>query len=166
MRKFLKNSFMIAVISAVFFSCSHFSIYEKTQFYLPDEGEWEIFFSDGNFLCTAGNSFSIETEKNTALSMIASRKDGTEKCGGIYPFNIELSSENLFPAEVHYSIFRSSLNSLEETKVHLTLFNWPRFEKDCSEFGSDIWKVNKEVVMRKIAAGTFKKSDLKVNSRN
>ena len=28
--------------------------------------------------------------------------------------------------------------------------------------GENVWKVNKEVIMKKIAGGTFKKSDLKI----
>lgn len=139
---------------------------EEVTFLLPFESQWNVNVSDGSSFKVDGKIFTCRIRKNNATGLVATCSAYEENCevmvGGIYPYNMDLSKANGFPAQILYSIAMSSTNSRAQKDYCISTFNWKRFEETCHELGDDIWLVDREGVMRKIAKGTFKKSDLKV----
>ena len=45
---------------------------------------------------------------------------------------------------------------------YLSKFNWQKFMEECRIFEENVWKLDKERIMKKISSGNFKKSDLKL----
>lgn len=143
-------------------ACNLFEDSEEVEFTLPENAEWKICTSCGSEFVTKGRSFSVRFAKNEPAALVAYRMNSFETAGAIYPFNARLTVQNAFAAQVLYSLALSSSNSDKEKRYYLSTFNWKRFEEECALIGKDIWKVNKEDVMKKIADGTFKKTDLKI----
>lgn len=164
MRKHLfVNVFLLAILCQ---SCIMFEENQDVLFLLPFESQWTVNISNETSFQVNGNSFSCSLRKNNATGLVATcsacDENGEVIVGAIYPHNFSLTQENAFPAQMLYSIVMSSTNSREQKDYCISTFNWKKFEESCHELGEDIWLVDRESVMRKIARGTFKKSDLKV----
>lgn len=163
---FYNRHFFLCLLCMIFSSCSWFSLYEDVCFSLPENGTWKIYVSNGEEFVAEGKEIVLRIIKNEPLAVIARPENSLKSYGAIYPFNDELKEEFSFPAQVLYSLSLSSVNP-ENVKMHLlSTFNWRKFEEACMELGDSIWLVNKEILMKKIAAGTFKKSDLKIEKTN
>lgn len=161
----LRNRLIFYISLFLLSSCERFSLYEEATFKLPCHDEWLVRLSDGTSFTFIGNSFELNVDKNDAFAVCAEGKVSGMSCGAIYPYNDFLCEQNAFPAQILLSIVLSSTNSEEEKQYCLSTFNWDRFELECLELGDDIWKVNKESIIRKIAKGTFRKNDLKIEKR-
>lgn len=156
------RQFFLFGLCSLLFSCSRFSVHEDIRFTLPESSSWKVFSSCCEPFVFNGNDFVLSVVKNEPTAVIVRSEISSVEFGAIYPFDSELSEFHVFPAQVLYSLILSSVNSEEEKMYCLSTFNWKRFEEDCEVLGENIWKVNKESVMRKIAKGTFRKSDLKI----
>ena len=132
------------------------------MFSLPENSQWKVFVSSGEEFLVDGNSFTLSVVRNEPLALVARSVSSVKSAGAIYPINEELTEGHSFPAQVLYSLVLSSVNTDEQKMYCLSTFNWKRFEEECEKMGENVWKVIKEVIMKKIAGGTFKKSDLKI----
>ncbi len=134
---------MLIMYSAVFLGCS-FSSEEKITFYLPEFNK----------------NFEYEVYKNLPYPCIYTSSNGITY-GAIYPYSMELKKEDGFSASVLYSLYAGTENgnSLQVGK-YLANFNWQRFIEECRKIENP-WMLDKSRIMKKIAAGTFSKNDLK-----
>lgn len=153
--------FLLVLFGSLFLSCRNFSETEAVEFYLPYSSVWRVKISEKGKFRVYGNTFRIAAMKNSVTAVVAVELNGQKKYGAIYPYNFSLTEENAFPALVLYSLAEGSVNSKDEKEYYLSTFNWQKFEEACHALGQDVWKVDKEEVMVKIAKGVFKKSDLK-----
>lgn len=174
----------------VLVSCNFFSDTEIVNFELPNiQNDLEILYFDssGNlqkkvFTCeelktqTSETRFiQIEVNKNSCTGVFAfcptklsnefsnvsnNICDSSKNFGCIYPYSTKLCSENAFASKTLFLLNAGSSNNFQQTQNFLNHFNWQRFLKDCAE-KENIWSCNMENIMKKIASGTYKKSDLK-----
>ncbi len=171
---FLENFYL-----CIFISCNFFSSTEIISFELPNvQSDLEILYFDtfGNlqkkyFTCEEfknqtceTNFMQIEVNKNSCSSVFAfcpnEFSDNSKNFGCIYPYSTKLCTENAFASKTLFLLNAGSSNNFSQTQNFLNHFNWQRFLKDCAE-KEDIWSCNMENIMKKIASGTYKKSDLK-----
>ena len=160
MKNFL---FIFPVI--LFFSCEFFTYTEHEKFSLPYSGEWSIKTSrqpNSEELFVLGESFYSEVNKNEATALLAYSYADKKIYGAIYPYKNDLTYLDGFAAEVLFSISASTLNSDSQKNEYLSKFNWEKFMEECRKFEEDVWKLDKERIMKKISSGNFKKSDLKL----
>lgn len=153
--------FSLVLFVPLFSCCRSFSETEAVEFYLPYSSVWRVKISENGKYRVYGNTFRIAAMRNSVTAVVAVELNGQKKYGAIYPYNFSLTEENAFPALVLYSMMEGSVNSNSEKEYCLSTFNWEKFEEACHVLGQDVWKVDKEEIMVKIAKGTFKKSDLK-----
>lgn len=144
------------------FSCCCFSNYKNVCFKLPNKCQWEIRSSNEDNFTINGDSFFLNVVPNEPLGIIAYSLELKKEVGTIYPYDNELTESKLFSAQIFNSLVLASKNSKEEKMYYLSKFNWHNFIAETINLKEDIWKVNKEIVLKKIADGTFKKSDLKI----
>lgn len=157
------------------FSCSFFSNTEIINFELPHiQCDLEILYFDisGNLqkkFLTYGNlknckNIQIEVNKNSCSAIFAFSpndiSDNSKNFGCIYPYSAKLCTEDSFASKTLFLLSAGSSHNFHQTQNFLNHFNWQRFLKDCRE-KENIWSCNMEIIMQKIANGTYKKSDLK-----
>lgn len=159
---FCSRHYFLFLLVPLFASCSFFPVHKEVHFSLPEKTLWKVSVSSGEAFLVNGNAFDLSVVRNEPLALVARSVSSMKSAGAIYPVDEELKEEHSFPAQVLYSLVLSSSNSMDQKMYCLSTFNWKRFEEDCAEMGEDIWKVNKEIIMKKIAGGTFRRSDLKI----
>lgn len=168
------------------FSCSFFSDTEIVNFELPNiQNDLEILYFDssGNlqkkiFTCgelktqaSETRFIQIEVNKNSCTGIFAFCPselssvsndicDNSKNFGCIYPYSTKLCTEDSFASKTLFLLSAGSSHNFQQTQNFLNHFNWQRFLKDCRE-QENIWSCNMEIIMQKIANGTYKKSDLK-----
>lgn len=157
------------------FSCSFFSNTEIINFELPDiQCDLKILYFDisGNLqkkFLTCRNlknckNIQIEVNKNSCTGIFAFSpddiSDNSKNFGCIYPYSTKLCIEDSFASKTLFLLSAGSSHNFQQTQNFLNHFNWQRFLKDCRE-KENIWSCNMEIIMQKIANGTYKKSDLK-----
>lgn len=160
----MKN-FLIICPVILFFSCEFFSYTENEKFSLPYSGKWSIKTSrepESEELFVLGETFYSEVNKNEATALIAYSYTDEKIYGAIYPYGKSLTYSDGFAAEVLFSISASSEDSNSRKNDYLSKFNWQKFMEECRTFEEDAWKLDKERIMKKISAGNFKKTDLKL----
>lgn len=108
------------------------------------------------------DSFFLELDKNEASAVLTFVEENELPYGAIYPYEKEMSRESAFAAEILHTLTVNSSASDKQTKSYLSRFNWKRFLEETKLLGDDVWLLNKEHIMQKIACGTFKKTDLKL----
>ncbi len=167
-----KKKFLAALFFCVllFVSCEFYSETQNVEFFLPQISSEEIeksylnllYFDSAGILCSEDvsqeNSVALKMNKNSASPVLLYCDQSLFGC--IYPFCTELSEEDAFAAKTLFLLTQGSFCSFYETQNFLNFFNWQRFIKDCRE-KENIWECDIENVMKKIASGTYKKSDLK-----
>ena len=132
------------------------------------------FSTTGQIISQALNSKSkhviFEMNKNLATPVLVSNKENMILYGCIYPYEKELSTDYSYSGFILYT---SLLRVKEECKYEkefleaqekLSLFNWPRFTEECKEF-EDPFLLDKDLIVEKILANKFKKTDLKVKKK-
>lgn len=153
-------------LPAMLISCSHFLKTEYVCFYLPEKTTGRLIYSrqcvqqQTDF--KEQNKIFLDMEKNEATAILVFTEENVHPYGAIYPYEENLSKESAFAAEILHTLTVNSTASDKKTKDYLSKFNWKRFLKETKAFGDDVWKLNKELIMQKIASGTFKKTDLKL----
>lgn len=106
--------------------------------------------------------FFLELDKNEATAVLVLTENSPHPLGAIYPYEETMSRESAFAAEILLTLTVNSAASSQQTQHYLSRFNWKRFLEETKVFGDDVWLLNKEHIMQKIACGTFKKTDLKL----
>ena len=79
--------------------------------------------------------------------------------GTVYPCSCRLDVTGGFVAEVLARIYRQSEDGAVQDYV--TRFNWQRLYDECAEF-EDPWALDMDRIVKSIAKGSFRKSDLKL----
>lgn len=163
-----------------FSACNIISAEEELTFVLPGDfngtavDSWKIRWidSDGNpqsRVYMPGKSVSITAAKNSVTPVLASpvyRNKGTaaECYGLLYPFTDWLSYKTGFVAGIFYSLWIQSTDGMQQKQRWINFFNWRRFLEECSRFENP-WLLDRERILKAIAAGSFKKSDLRIKNR-
>lgn len=151
---------------ALFISCEHFVKTESICFSLPEKADGRVIYSrkckQKQLQLKTQDSFYLELDKNDACAVLAFTSDTAHPYGAIYPFEETLSKESAFAAEILHTLTVNSSASNQQTKLHLSRFNWKRFLEETRALDENVWRLNKKVIMQKIACGTFKKTDLKL----
>ena len=88
--------------------------------------------------------------------------EALNKWDAIYPYGNDLTYSDGFAAEVLFSISAAAVESDSCKNEYLSKFNWQKFMEECRAFEENVWKLDKERIMKKISSGNFKKSDLKL----
>ena len=160
----MKNFLFICPV-ILFFSCEFFSYTENEKFNLPYSGEWSVKTSrqpESEEIFVLGKSFYSEVTKNEATALLAYSHSDKKIYGTIYPYGNDLTYLVGFAAEVLFSISASTLDSDSCKNEYLSKFNWQKFMEECRIFEENVWKLDKERIMKKISSGNFKKTDLKL----
>ena len=160
----MKNFLFICPI-ILFFSCEFFSYTENEKFNLPYSGEWSVKTSrqpESEEIFVLGKSFYSEVNKNEATALLAYSHSDKKIYGAIYPYGSSLNYLDGFAAEVLFSISASALDFDSCKNEYLSKFNWQKFMEECRAFEENVWKLDKERIMKKISSGNFKKTDLKL----
>ena len=116
-------------------------------------------------------SFTITLCKNFATPVLASRPAGGKPLGAIYPYKTTLTSKDGFAADILRTLYAgaeksdtdgkaaATTQSVLQVKEFLSKFNWSRFMESCATY-EDAWLLDRARILEKIAAGTFKESDM------
>ena len=78
----------------------------------------------------------------------------------IYPFSSTLDKSNSFAAAVFMQVALCAADEKRQVQKFMNSFNWRRFCLECAAFENP-WLLDKERIVKAIASGNFKKSDLK-----
>ena len=159
----MKNFLFICPI-ILFFSCEFFSYTGNEKFSLPYSSEWSIKTSHqpDSEIFVLGENFYSEVNKNEATALLAYSHSDKKIYGAIYPYGNDLTYSDGFAAEVLFSISAAAVESDSCKNEYLSKFNWQKFMEECRAFEENVWKLDKERIMKKISSGNFKKSDLKL----
>ena len=144
-------------------SCAFFETQEDQEFSLPYSSVWSVVTTTGSGqeFSVTGSSFTTDVAKNEATAILATDTTGYV-CGTIYPYAHELNYVDGFAASVLYSMLLSTSDDIDAAKSYLSSFNWVRFMEECREWGDDVWSLNKEYIMQKIASGSFRVTYIKL----
>ena len=163
----MKRVVFLALAGLICAACAFFEDEEEQEFTLPYSSSWSIRTTTGSgqAFTVTGDSFTRDVGKNEATAILAvdtsSDEDGYT-CGTIYPYGSSLNYVDGFAASVLYSMLASSTDDREDAKAYLSAFNWVRFMEACREYGDDVWSLDKEYIMQKIASGSFRVTYLKL----
>ena len=163
----MKQIVFFPLACMVFASCAFFETQQEQEFSLPYSSVWSVVTTTGSgqqFTVT-GASFTADMAKNEATALLATDSSGgasSYTCGTIYPYGHALNYVDGFAASVLYSMLASTTDDLDAAKEYLSSFNWVRFMEACREYGEDVWLLDKEYIMQKIAQGSFRVTYIKL----
>ena len=163
----MKQLVFLALVCLLCVACAFFEDEEEQEFTLPYASTWSVVTTTGSgqqFTVT-GDSFTADMAKNEATAILAfdTMDEGADyPCGTIYPYAHSLNWVDGFAASVLYSKLASTTDDLDAAKAYLSSFNWVRFMEACREWGDDVWLLDKEYIMQKIAQGSFRVTYLKL----
>ncbi|MBO5607005.1 MAG: hypothetical protein J5930_03845 [Treponema sp.] len=167
------KSFLLYCMTAALLLCTgcvFFSSTEKCDFAISNAvtaDYWIVSCYDGNreiSFCSDGTAFSLELPKNTSVGVLAYPVVNGNKMlpyGTIYPHGSILTKRRGFSALTIDRLYRLSESGAQISQDYISRFNWQQFMDECEKCG-DPWQIDGERILKAIAAGSFKKSDLKV----
>ena len=165
--KGMKQIVPLALVGLLCVRCAFFEEEEQQTFTLPYASSWSVVTTTGSgqTFTVTGDSFSTRVVKNEATAVLAFDLTGGEAdnpCGTIYPYAHSLNYVDGFAASVLYSLLASTTDDADAAKSYLSAFNWVRFMEACREWGDDVWSLDKEYIMQKIAQGSFRVTYIKL----
>ena len=80
--------------------------------------------------------------------------------GAVYPYNDMVTEKNGFAAFIAWSVFCLADGDPGAVHEYISYFNWEKLEEDLEEYGNP-WELDCEAIIKNIADGTFRKTDLK-----
>lgn len=129
---------------------------------------WDVFYTDGinegkAEKVPSQKSVSVYLGKNCAAAVLAypvlQEGNFAYPAGAVLPENRSLAAQNGFAASLLYSMYKESPGA--ESRDFLSRFNWPKLELLVQEFENE-WLLDKERIMKAIASGKFRKSDIRL----
>ena len=173
MRK-IKICFVI-FLGMMFCACSFYENNEEAFFSLnvPEEFSevqyWIVEYFDRNRnLCRMkvcrDDLFSVSVARNSTCAFSARPAENknvkTESViGTVYPYDSVLTSEGCFASDVYNGLVRGCINNTEELFDFLDRFNWKKLMEECARHPDTVYDLDR--IIKAVAAGTFKKGDLK-----
>lgn len=180
MRKLYIQTVVLAAIAWVFSGCPIFSLTETVDFSMETEalcrnagGDFqgiEVFCLSSpeieSHIRVDSNcrEFSFSPPKNYVSAVLAyPLVDGFRKrpLGAVYPYSCRLDVTGGFVAEVLARVYRLSEGS--GVQDYLTRFNWQRLYDECAVY-EDPWVLDMDRIVRAIAKGSFRKSDIQIKN--
>ena len=163
----MKRIVFFPLACMVFASCAFFEEQEEQEFSLPYSSVWSVTTTTGSGqeFSVTGTSFTADVAKNEATALLAvDEVSGVSgyTCGTIYPYGHALNYVDGFAASVLYTMLASTTDDRDAAKEYLSSFNWVRFMEACREYGEDVWSLDKEYIMQKIASGSFRVTYIKL----
>ena len=164
--KGMKQVVLLSLAGLLCAACAFFEDEEEQEFTLPYASTWSVITTTGSAqaFTVTGDSFTADMAKNEATAILAFDTDSAAvcPCGTIYPYAHSLNWVDGFAASVLYSLLASTTDDLDAAKAYLSSFNWVRFMEACREWGDDVWSLDKEYIMQKIASGSFRVTYIKL----
>lgn len=93
----------------------------------------------------------------------SSTQDVTVLYGTIYPYGTILTQKDSFAADVLRTMYAATDDSASDSQIQnfFMRFNWQRFMEECRNYENP-WLLDKEKIMKAIASGSFKVTDLRL----
>lgn len=112
-----------------------------------------------------GEQIVLTVRKNVCTPVLkeVNEADTTVLYGTIYPYSTALTQKDSFAADVLQTLYCGADDSISESQKDnfLMRFNWQRFMEECRSY-EEPWLLDKEKIMKAIASGSFKASDIKL----
>ncbi|MBP5752363.1 MAG: hypothetical protein J6W60_05840 [Treponema sp.] len=177
MRKLYFISAVMVAVVTVFSGCAIFSLTETVDFSMETEALCRN--AGGDFqgielFCVSSpeieshirvqadcREFPFSLPKNYVSAVLAYPVvDGFRKrpLGAVYPYSCKLDVTGGFVAEVLARVYRLAEGS--GVQDYLSRFNWQRLYDECAVY-EDPWVLDMDRIVKAIAKGSFRKSDLK-----
>lgn len=152
----------ISLIACSFVSCNIITSFADTEtvtLTVEDFPEEQITLTVRKNVCTPVIR-KIYSEEKTVQGY---RQDTALLYGTIYPYSRTLTRKDSFAADVLQTMYCAADEDVTSSQKDnfFMRFNWQRFMEECRMY-DDPWLLDKEKIMKAIASGSFKSTDIKL----